>query len=169
MSLPETAPKVTCTLSRPLQAEGTTGLITSAHLEIDRGLVWAASGETIYPDPVPVLVDELSGGLSFEVVPVDAEGVMDLAGNMVTDWHYILRIQVKLAENQTKTVTYRIQPTSGGLQDIDLVPQDGEVSNPPATVPGQSVTVNIGGSGLEPGGTIMGGYPWGFGPEPELV
>lgn len=166
MALPESAPKVTCTLSRPLQAEGTQGVILSSYLQIDRGLVWAASGETLYPEPVPVVVDELNGGVSFEVIPVDAEGVMDLAGNLVTFWYYTLRLEIRLAENRMKTVTYNFQPTSDGDLDLDLVPQDGEVSIPSEVISGQDVTIVIGGSGLVPGGTIMGGHPWGFGPEP---
>lgn len=157
MALPESAPKVTCTLSRPLQADGTQGMITSAHLQIDRGLVWAASGETLYSDPVPIDVNELTGGLSFEVIPVDAPGVLDLAGNMVEFWHYTLRISLRLAENTMKTVTYHFQPESGGETDLDLIAHDGAISNPAAVVAGQEVTVYVGGEGGGVDFTILSG------------
>lgn len=156
MALPESAPTVTCTLSRPLHAEGTSGAITSAHLQIDRGLVWAASGETLYPEPVPVVVSELDGGLSFEVIPVDAAGVMDLAGNMVNFWTYSLRITVSLSENQTKVVTYNFQPLLGSDLDLDLVAHDGAVSNPPVTTSGEGVTIIIGGAEFD---VLSGGTP----------
>lgn len=39
MALPTTAPKVNCTLSKPLLADGTEGVIKSASLEIDRDLI----------------------------------------------------------------------------------------------------------------------------------
>lgn len=141
MSLPSSAPKVLCTLSNePLQAEGTVGSITSAFLSIDRTLVWAATGETIYLDPVKI--PDTSPEVTFEVIPVDADGVFDLAGNMIYNWSYTLRVGLLLDEGQTKTVTYVFQPlTADGTVTLDLMPQVGAVSIPPATISGSEVSI----------------------------
>lgn len=144
MALPSSAPQVTCTLSEPLLAEGTTGVITQAFLSMDRTIVWAASGETIYKDPVKVDVDPVDKSLSFEVIPVDAEGVLDLAGNLINFWTYQLRVSLQLADSTSKTVNYVFQPIGTELLDLDLVPQVDATSTPPATISGQEVTIYIG-------------------------
>jgi len=142
MALPNNAPTVPCTLSKPLLAEGTVGTISSAYLQIDRILVWAATGETIYGDSAPIKPGN-DGTLAFNVIPVDAEGVLDAAGNMVQDWSYSLRVSLTLANNSPKTVTYAFQPRTGQTIDLDLQPQVGVISNPPATTDGSKVTINI--------------------------
>lgn len=152
MALPLTAPTVSCTLSPPLQANGTVGMITSAYLSMDRPLVWAASGETIYEEPISVLTDPNTTDLSFDVIPVDTDGVFDLAGNMVANWVYSLRVSIRLSENTSRMVEYSFQPTldDGPEVDLDLHPQTGFVSEPPVTVPGQTVNVYVGDGGLTP-------------------
>lgn len=144
MSLPDSAPKVVCSLSKPLQADGTVGAITSAFLTIDRTLVWAESGETIYMDPVSI--ENVETILEFEVIPVDAAGIFDLAGNLIENWKYSLRVGLLLDDGQAKTVTYDFQPLTGEDVDLDLIPQLNSVSVPPAVVSGSEVTIVFGGS-----------------------
>lgn len=126
MALPTNAPKVNCTLSKPLLAEGTVGVIKSASLKIDRDLVWAETGETLYKEAVPVPVASgtgpTAGTLSFQVIPVNATGVRDTLGNVVTNWLYTLRVIVTLASNVERTIDYNFQPTSNQTNlDLDLV------------------------------------------------
>lgn len=133
MALPESAPKVTCTLSKPLMADGTEGVIKSASLKIDRDLVWVASGDTLYKEsvPIPVATDTGSTGtLTFEVIPVDVSGVRDTAGNNITNWAYTLRVILTLPSSQERTVDYVFQPREGFPVDLDLVPQEGAVTIP---------------------------------------
>lgn len=138
MALPTSAPKVNCTLSKPLMADGTVGVITSAFLKMDKDLVWVDTGETIYKESVPTLESdpEDSGTISFEVIPVDVEGMHDAAGNAVKNWSYTLRTELELANGVSRTVDYVFQPTvADGDVDLDLVPQVGVVSIPPITIP----------------------------------
>lgn len=139
MALPDNAPIVDCSLSKPLLAEGTEGVITSAFLEIDRDLVWVETGETIYKEPVPVNVivdyesEEVIGTVRFSVIPVNAPGMRDLAGNDVINWMYSLRVNVGLP-GVTRTVTYRFQPLLGETSfDLDLVPHLNVDPLPPVT------------------------------------
>lgn len=135
MALPESAPKVTCTLSKPLLADGTEGAIKSASLKIDRDLVWVASGETLYRESVPTLVTTdtgpTAGTLTFQVIPVDASGVRDSSGNAINNWVYTLRVVVTLPNSQERTVDYVFQPTMNTLVDLDLVPHLGVEVVPP--------------------------------------
>jgi len=132
MALPTSAPKVTCTLSKPLMADGTEGAIKSATLKIDRDLVWVATGETLFKEGVTI---PLAGGaITFEVIPVDATGVRDSSGNTVTNWVYSLRVVVTLANTQERTIDYNFQPRIG--QTVDLVPHTGAVIIPPVVTPG---------------------------------
>lgn len=139
MALPASAPKVTCTLSKPLMADGTEGVIKSASLRIDRDLVWVATGETLYKEAVPVTVATdtgTAGTLSFDVIPVDVTGVRDVAGNNVNNWSYLLRVVLTLPSSQERTVDYVFQPREGLDLDLDMVPQEGAVTLPPSTSPG---------------------------------
>ena len=146
MALPTTAPVVTCTLSKPLLAEGTAGVIKSAYLKIDRDLVWADTGETIYKESVPTVVQEGDGTLSFQVVPVDVSGMRDAAGASIQNWVYTLRVTLTLTSGVERSVDYVFQPLSAdGDVDLDLVPHTNAVSEPPVP-PITSVGVIDGGS-----------------------
>lgn len=140
MALPSSAPTVLCELSKPLMADGTVGEIISASLEIDRIVIWVQSGETIYSDPVTVF-PENDGVLRFPVVPVNVDGMIDIVGNAVTNWRYTLRVNLLLADEQSKVVVYDFQPREDGTFDLDLNPQNGS-SLPPVFVDGQKVTIN---------------------------
>lgn len=138
MALPESAPKVNCTLSKPLMADGTVGVITSAFLKIDKDLVWTDTGETIYKESVPTLsIDDTDPGtVSFEVIPVDVDGMHDAAGNGIKNWVYTLRVELELANSVNRSVDYVFQPTlEDGDVDLDLVPHRGVVSEPPIAFP----------------------------------
>lgn len=134
MALPTSAPKVTCTLSKPLLADGTEGAIKSATLKIDRDLVWVPTGETLYKEGVTIPVT--GGAITFQVIPVDAPSVRDSAGNTVVNWVYSLRVVVTLLNNQERTIDYNFQPTIGQTIDLDLVPHTGAVIVPPVVTPG---------------------------------
>lgn len=136
MALPASAPKVNCTLSKPVLAEGTLGQIKSATLKIDRDLVWVATGETIFKESVPAPVTTgtgpTAGTISFQVIPVDANGVRDANGNTIKNWLYTLRVIVTLANNQERTIDYNFQPLSNQTEmDLDLVPHVAAVTIPP--------------------------------------
>lgn len=135
MALPASAPKVNCTLSRPLLADGTEGVIKSASLKIDRDLVWVASGETLYKESVPTPVvageTESAGTLAFEVIPTNVPGVRDSAGNAVLNWTYTLRVVITLPSSQERTVDYVFQPMVGQDVDLDLVPHLDVTPAPP--------------------------------------
>ena len=144
MPLPISAPTVTCTLSKPLLADGTPGTITSAFLKIDRDLVWGESGETIYKDPVPIPVTSL-GTLTFPVVAADAVGMLDSAGSEITYWTYTLRVSISLASGITRVIDYVFQPDQvDDVVDLDLVPQYGAVTVPSILQNGE----NLNGGGL---------------------
>lgn len=140
MALPVNAPKVNCTLSKPLLADGTEGVIKSASLKIDRDLVWVATGETLYKESVPTPVatgtGPTAGTISFQVIPVDAPGVRDSAGNAVNNWTYSLRVVITLPSSQERTVDYVFQPFTGSIVDLDLIPQLGVDPLPPVTSTG---------------------------------
>jgi hypothetical protein len=147
VALPANAPKVNCTLSKPLLGEGTPGVIKSASLKIDRDLVWAATGETLYKESVPTVVEAgtgpTSGTLSFQVIPVDTPGMRDTLGNSVTNWVYTLRVIVTLPGNVERTVDYNFQPLSNQVTyDLDLVAH----VNPPVVPPVIAVAVIDGGA-----------------------
>lgn len=136
MALPSTAPKVNCTLSKPLMADGTVGTIKSASLKVDRDLVWVNTGETLYKESVTIppvaAAGPTAGSLSFQVIPVDTFGVRDAAGNDVRNWTYTLRVVVTFAGNVERTVDYVFQPlTSDTLVDLDLVPHLNVTPLPP--------------------------------------
>ena len=137
MALPASAPKVNCTLSKPLMADGTEGAIKSASLKIDRDLVWVASGETIYKDSVPTQVAtgdvDVAGTLSFQVIPTDIPGVRDAAGSLVQNWVYTLRVVLTLPNGQERTVDYIFQPRVDQDIDLDLVPRQNVETLPPVT------------------------------------
>lgn len=147
MALPLNAPKVNCTLSKPLLAEGTVGVIKSASLKIDRDLVWVATGETIFKESVPAPVvagtGPTTGTLTFQVIPVDASGVRDASGNVIQNWLYTLRVIVTLANSQERTIDYNFQPLSNQTElDLDLVPHASVATLPPVV----SVGIIDGGS-----------------------
>lgn len=133
MALPTAAPKVACTLSKPLLADGTEGAIKSATLKMDRDLVWALTGETLYKEGVAIPVNE--GVLSFQVIPVDSLGARDSAGNSVQNWVYSLRVIVSLTNGQERTIDYTFQPKVGETIDLDLVPHTGATIIPPIIKP----------------------------------
>ena len=140
MALPVNAPKVNCTLSKPLLGEGTAGTIKSASLKIDRDLVWASTGETMYKEAVPTVVESgtgpTSGTLSFQVIPVDSPGMLDTLGNAVTNWVYTLRVIVLLPGNVERTVDYNFQPLSNQMTyDLDLVAHANAPVVPPVITP----------------------------------
>lgn len=148
MALPASAPTIPCTLSKPLLAEGTSGTITSAFLSIDRDLVWADTGETIYKDAVPIPIGAAegpdAGTLAFVVIPTDVAGMRDAAGNTILNWAYNLRVSLTLASGVTRTVDYVFQPSQEDtLVDLDLVPHGGAASIPPV----------VGGTEVLDGGT----------------
>lgn len=135
MALPTSAPTVTCTLSKPLLADGTVGTITSASLTVDRILVWSDTGETIYADPVPISVavsGPTEGTIVFDVIPVDVVGMYDSGGNAIQNWTYTLRVMLTLAGGATRVVDYTFQPIeSESTLDLDLIAQVGAVIIPP--------------------------------------
>lgn len=134
MALPTSAPKVTCTLSKPLLADGTEGAIKSATLRMDRDLVWVPTGETLYKEAVPIPVAD--GVITFEVIPVNAPSVRDSAGQAVINWVYTLRVVVTLPSSQERTIDYNFQPMTGQTVDLDLIPHLGAVILPPVVSPG---------------------------------
>lgn len=140
MALPTNAPKVQCTLSQPLLADGTVGVITSAYLKMDKDLVWVESGETIYKESVPKLTtmdDDLDDQtLAFEVIPVDVDGMRDVSGSEIKNWTYTLRIEVEFPNNVSRSVDYTFQPVLAfPTLDLDLVPHVGATTLPPITLP----------------------------------
>ena len=139
MALPIGVPTVTCTLSKPLLAQGTEGSITSAFLKIDRDLVWVDTGETIYKDSAPVSIPS-DGNLSFPAIPVDIPGMRDTGGNTITHWTYTLRVTLTLLSGVTRVTDYMFQPEiTGGVMDLDLIPHLNAFIIPPVLVPVPSV------------------------------
>lgn len=152
---PESAPKVVCSLSRPLLPDGSTGKIIDAYLEIDRILVWTFSGETIYNSATQLPVSE-DFSLEFTVLPVDAEGVLDSAGNVVNNWVYTLTVEVEVEDGRKTFVPYKFQPTLGSNLDLDLIPHADARSLDPVTTYASKIDIVL---GIEDFETLSGGTP----------
>lgn len=135
--LPEGAPRITCTLSTPLLADGTEGFITSANLSIDRDLVWVDTGETLYKEPTAQVVENIgedAGTLMFEVIPVDVDGMREVSGTGIRMWAYLLHVEIMFPNGLLRSVEYVFQPTMADIElgfDLDLAPQSGVDSLPP--------------------------------------
>lgn len=139
MALPVGAPTITCSLSKPLLADGTEGAVTAAFLKIDRDLVWVPTGQTLFKDATPVPVNQ-DGSLTFDVIPVDAAGMRDAGGNTITHWVYNLRVAISLPEKVTRTIDFQFQPEeAGGPLDLDLIPHIGATILAPVVEPVPSV------------------------------
>lgn len=139
MALPVSAPTIMCSLSKPLLSDGTEGVVTAAFLKTDRDLVWVPTGQTIFKDPAPVVVNE-DGSLSFAVIPVDAVNMRDAGGNTITHWVYTLRVVILLAGDVTRIIDYMFQPEeAGGPIDLDLIPHVNATILPPVLEPVPSV------------------------------
>lgn len=119
MTLPVGITTATVTFGKALGIRGTAATM-SASVEVDRGLVWSATGDSIYTYPEPIDGDDT--GISFDVPHVDQAGFVDSAGDVVTDWAYTLTAQVVFA-NKSYTVTKSFQVFEGQTSvDLDLVP-----------------------------------------------
>ncbi|KRB73084.1 hypothetical protein ASE01_20120 [Nocardioides sp. Root190] len=85
MTLPAGVQTRTVTIAVPIDVLGGSAKAYSGTVKTDRPLVWAATGEPIWPVPakLPAPVDGL---ITFEAPVVDQPGLLDASGAPITNW-----------------------------------------------------------------------------------
>lgn len=85
MTLPAGVVTRTVTIAVPMDVLGDSAKAYTGTVKTDRPLVWAATGEPIWPVPAK-LPDPVDGLVTFEVPVVDQDGMLDAAGAPITNW-----------------------------------------------------------------------------------
>lgn len=145
MTLPAGITKATVTFGRALGVLGSEAVIT-ATVALDRPIIWAATGETlyVYPDPVP---QGAGGFISFAFPHVDQSGFIDEAGNAVTNFAGILKAKVVFGGKTAYDITKPFQVFVGqSTIDLDMVPGGSIV--PGVTAPSAQVLSVAGETGV---------------------
>lgn len=155
MSLPDGV--TTCLLTYGPITDTFGNLADSITVEVvaDRTIVHAASGRTLFKNPVVVSAD--GGGVAQLPVPhTDQTGFRDQQQNTLTGWYYTVRLSARFGSSiQTDTKTF--QPLVGQTTvDADLLPSNGMVT-PGVTAPTAVVTSVNGETGAV---TVSGGEPY---------
>lgn len=91
MTLPVGVATKTVTIAVPMDVLGDSAKAYSGTVKTDRPLVWAATGDPIWPVPadLPAPVDGL---ITFDVPVVDQAGMLDANGAPITDWSYSITL-----------------------------------------------------------------------------
>lgn len=120
-TLPDGITKCTVTFGKRYAVLGTEATI-NATVQLDRPLVWAATGDMLDEWPEPV-ASGAGGFLTFSFPHTDQAGFLDVSGNAITDFAGVLRAVVSYAGKDHVVVTKPFQiPTGVDNLDLDLVP-----------------------------------------------
>jgi hypothetical protein len=128
MTLPAGISTCLVTFGKALDALANQATIKGT-VELDRSVVWAATGDGFYTRPAPV--ESSSGGwLEFAAPHVDQDGFRTPAGTAITDFAYILKAEITFSGTAAYTVEKPFQVKVGQTSiDLDLVP-GGTITQP---------------------------------------
>lgn len=136
MSLPVGISKCMTTFGKAYDVLGAEATI-KVKITPDRAVVWAATGDVIYPTSPTVSSGDFPS-VTFELPHVDQAGFVDVAGDAVTHWYYLIKATITFPDKSTQEVTKSFQPLVGmDSVDLDLVP--GGTVLPGVTAPTASV------------------------------
>lgn len=145
MPLPAGVITRTVSITVPLDSLGNAAKAYTGSVSADRTLVWAATGEPIWPVPAK-LPAPVGGVLTFDVPVVDQDGFLDADGSPITGWAYKLRVDGTWAiKRQTILRTFQVVESDVSPVDLDVLP-DGATA-PPVVEPSPYVVTVAGASG----------------------
>lgn len=113
----------------------------------DRTLIWAATGDAIYPTSAP-LTSGAEADLSFALPHVDQAGFIDTDGDSVTNWSYRVKAWITFSDSTQQIISKDLQVFVGqSTVDLDLVPT-GVATVPEVVAPYASVMSVAGFTGV---------------------
>lgn len=122
MTLPAGVSTRTIRLTVPTDALGRFPKLFTGTVTPDRSLVWAATGEPLWPAgaKLPAVAD---GVIEFAVPRVDQAGWVDSSGSPVLNWAYRLVLRATWAESsKTVTKTFQVVNSTPNPVDLELLP-----------------------------------------------
>lgn len=153
-TIPDGIPSITCTLGPVVDYNlgDPAGAKIQATLYVDRAVVHAASGWRFSPADrggVDLPATVFGGQLSFDTIPVDADGFIDAdTGLEAPPWLYTLVATFSWPDGRTRKVRKAFQPftADGPTVDLDLIADDAEPV-PAVEIPRIVVTSVVGEKG----------------------
>lgn len=124
MPLPVAVETRTVRLTMPLDALGKPPRSYEGRVNVDRALVWEATGDRLWPAgaPLPNVVD---GAILVPVPIVDQDGWVDGQARPVTGWSYRVTVTAlwRSGERQTVTRTFQVVEDTPAVIELELLPE----------------------------------------------
>ena len=133
MTLPAGVITRTVTIAVPLDVLGGGAKAFSGTVRIDRPLIWAATGEPIWPIPA-TLPDPSGGFVTFEAPVCDQPGLIDANGSPITGWSLKINMTGTWSGSM-RSVSKTFQVLTSDVSPIALDVLLGAGATPPVTNP----------------------------------